>query len=112
MSISLLEALANAGQEDLNEITAKIDTLTKELDSLKEAKRLLDRRINGKPAAKNGDMLELAEALLAKRGRATAKEIGAELGANTHSVGQRLAASPLFQKDGNVWSLVASRTSG
>ena len=110
----LLEALAAAGEQDLAKISAKIDELERELAGLKEAKKLLDRRLNGAPARKpretgegNGNSLaERIYEVLATVGQATPKAIAHQVGSTPQGVGRALSASEWFKKlDTGEWAI-------
>jgi len=81
----LIEALANASADDLTEIQQRIEQLQKELDSLKQLRTILERRIHGKPpkaAAKtegNSPLATLVYDAIVDNGPATVEQLALKL---------------------------------
>lgn len=111
---SLLDALAAAGQEDLDQVNARIKVLRKELAGLQEAGKLLSYRLNGKPDRKakkdpgegNGSQLvEQIYKLLSTIGKASAGKIASQLCSTPQGVGRALRHQWFLQLDSGEWTI-------
>jgi hypothetical protein len=60
--LSLLDVLASVSADDLAEIDQRMEALQKELDTLAEARRLINVKVNGKPERKIGSRKKPAAA--------------------------------------------------
>lgn len=99
----LLEALKAAGQSDLDQIRGRIAELTKELEALKAAEKLLDVRINGKPekvkrSPAGPKLAERVYELIAKAGPGTVQQIALKLSTTPAAIGMCVARSNWFTK--------------
>lgn len=114
---NLLAVLAAAGEEDLAQVTGRIDELEKELAGLKEARKLLDFRLHGKPARSpkepgEGDGSSLAERIyevLATVGQATPKQLAAQLHASPQGVGWALRCDWFRKLDSGEWTIAKTQ---
>lgn len=110
---NLLAVLAEAGEEDLAQVNERIGQIEKELAGLKEARKLLECRLHGKPARSpkdpgEGDGSSLAERIyevLATVGKATPKQIAAQLHAAPQGVGRALRCDWFKRLDSGEWTI-------
>lgn len=107
-SLSLVDAIQNAGESDLLEVESRIKALTNELKSLRVVQKVIQRKLNGKPErAKNSgskankEPSELAQSiydLLDKEGSMPTPAIAAQLGVSGQAVGACVSRSNWFDK--------------
>lgn len=112
----LVAAIKQATAEDLAAIKARIGeceaelvVLRGELAVLREARRILTRRLDGAPAkriAAGGDLKMRIYDMLAKVGHATSKEIADELGVVVGRVRPTVGRCDWFrQLDSGAWTI-------
>jgi hypothetical protein len=102
----LLTAIQKATTSDLESIRARIDALSGELDSLRAAARIVEIRLNGKPAKKprpkklgvKGELKEAIYDCIAENGPGTAEHIALKIGSTTQAVAVCVARSDWFKK--------------
>lgn len=107
---AILEAIQQASAADLDNIDVRIEELTKELESLREVRRVIEVRLNGKPKAKRGEKKGLAapvadrlyEYILA-HGPQTPYDLAEKLGLSIQGIGVAAARSGWFTRvDGRI----------
>jgi hypothetical protein len=115
--IDLVAALKSAGSADLAAIDERITECERELAGLREAHRILDRRLNGPqkraatPIAKGSSELacRIYDALEA-RGKATSHQIAETLGISAQQAGLTMAKCAWFRRlDSAEWVVAKAR---
>lgn len=108
MSDGILAALRNVTAEDLTTVDARIDELTRELDCLREARKLISTRLNGKQKRKsptrksatpNRPASELAQRiydLIDDAGSLPVSQIATSLGVKAAGVGKCVSSCDWF----------------
>jgi len=116
-AIDLVAALKSAGSGDLAAIDERIAECERELAGLREAHRILDRRLNGPqkraatPRAKGSSELacRIHDALEA-RGKATSHQIAETLGITAQQAGLTMAKSTWFRRlDSGEWMIAKAQ---
>lgn len=104
---ALLQAIQKASADDLRKTDERIAELTRELDSLKAVRRVLDVRLNGKPEkvakprainAKASELAEQIHDLISANGSMPVHVIAARLSVKPQSVAACVTRSNWFRR--------------
>lgn len=127
--VSLLEAIQQASEEDLQEIRDRITKLERELQALRQAEKLLDTRLNGKrrrgkqsrsasPAAEAGGgkksanerLAEEVYDLITEAGPQTTASLAKRFGVSGQKLGLVLRYSGWFQQhpENKTWHIATN----
>ena len=115
-AVDLVAALKSAGSADLAAIDERITECERELAGLREAHRILDRRLNGPqkrttaPKTKASELACRIYDALEARGKATSRQIAETLGITAKQAGLTMAKSTWFRRlDSGVWMIAKAQ---